>query len=74
MDRMFQVLGFWTLIIALMFLAGHLLIPAAIFGLQTVLFVGLGYMRYTEKTYMYLFGCYMVLAFVCLAYYSVFYI
>lgn len=63
MDRMFRVLGFWAFIIALMFLAGHMYIPALLFVGQTIIFVVLGYMRLTERTYMYLFGSYMVVSF-----------
>ncbi|WP_124727728.1 DUF2626 family protein [Staphylospora marina] len=72
MDRMFRVLGFWTLVIALMFLAGHMYIPAALFGVQTLFFVILGYMGLTEKTYMYVFGAYMFVAFVGMVWYSTF--
>ncbi|SHE62437.1 Protein of unknown function [Seinonella peptonophila] len=63
MDRMFRVLGFWAFVIALMFLAGHMYIPMFLFLAQALIFVVLGYLRFTEKTYMYLFGSYMFLSF-----------
>ncbi|MBA4494271.1 DUF2626 family protein [Paenactinomyces guangxiensis] len=72
MDRMFRVLGFWTFVIALMFAAGHMYIPAALFAVQTLLFVLLGYLRLTERTYMYLFGGYMLVSFVGMVWYSTF--
>jgi len=72
MDRMFRVLGFWTFVIALMFLAGQFYIPAALFAVQTLFFVILGYMGFTEKTYMYLFGGYMFVSFVGMVWYSTF--
>ncbi|MFC7442306.1 DUF2626 family protein [Laceyella putida] len=72
MDRMFRVLGFWTFVIALMFLAGHMYIPAALFVVQTILFVVLGYLKLTERTYMYLFGGYMFVSFVGMVWYSTF--
>ncbi|GGE22729.1 hypothetical protein GCM10011571_25990 [Marinithermofilum abyssi] len=72
MDRMFRVLGFWCLVMALMFMAGQMNVVAGLFFLQTVLFFGLGYMRYTERTYMYLFGGYMVIAFIGIVYWSFF--
>jgi hypothetical protein len=72
MDRMFRVLGFWALIIALMFIAGHMYIPAALFFVQTLIFVILGYQRFTEKTYMYLFGSYMLIAFCGMVVYATF--
>lgn len=72
MDRMFRVLGFWTFIIALMFLAGDMFIPSALFLLQTVIFVVLGYLRLTERTYMYLFGVYMLVSFCGMVGYATF--
>jgi hypothetical protein len=72
MDRMFRVLGFWTFVTALMFLAGHMLIPSLLFFLQTIGFVVLGYMRFTERTYMYLFGGYMFLSFLGMVGYATF--
>lgn len=72
MDRMFRVLGFWTLVIALMFLAGHMYIPAALFAVQFLLFVFFGYLKLTERTYMYLFGGYMFVSFVGMVWYSTF--
>lgn len=73
MDRMFRVLGFWTFVFALMFLAGEMIIPSLLFFAQTVIFVVLGYMRLTERTYMYLFGAYMVISFCGMAGYATFY-
>lgn len=72
MDRMFRVLGFFTFVIGLMFLAGEYYIPALLFGIQTLAFVILGYMKLTEKTYMYLFGGYMVVSFIGMVWYSTF--
>ena len=63
MDRMFQVLGFWCFVFALMFLAGEFVIPSILFFVQTVIFVLLGSLHLREKTYMYLFGGYMLIAF-----------
>jgi hypothetical protein len=71
-DRMFRVLGFWALVIALMFIAGHMYIPAALFIFQAILFVILGYQHYTEKTYMYLFGSYMFISFCGMVAYATF--
>ncbi len=69
---MFRVLGFWALAIALMFIAGHMYIPAALFLLQTIVFVILGYMKFTERTYMYLFGGYMFVSFCAMVVYATF--
>jgi hypothetical protein len=71
-DRMFRVLGFWALAIALMFIAGHMYTQAGLFIFQAILFVVLGYQRLTEKTYMYLFGSYMVISFCGMVAYATF--
>ncbi|MDQ0416364.1 hypothetical protein J2Z48_000528 [Croceifilum oryzae] len=72
MDRMFKVLGFWALIIAIMFLAGghHFQIPAILFFVQALLFYIFGAMKLTEKTYMYLFGGYMFISFIGMVWYA----
>lgn len=72
MARMFRVLGFWTLIIALMALAGNMVQMALLFFFQTAAFMLLGYMNLREKTYIYLFWGYMVLSFLGIMYWSFF--
>ncbi|SEB41552.1 DUF2626 domain-containing protein [Paenibacillus sp. GP183] len=72
MDRMFRVLGFWTLAIGLMSLAGGMIPMALIFFFQTAVFVILGYMRLSERTYMLLFWGYMILSFGGFTYWSFF--
>ncbi len=72
MGRMFRVLGFWTLIIALMALAGNMVQMALLFFCQTAAFVLLGYMNLKEKTYILLFWGYLVLAFLGITYWSFF--
>lgn len=72
MGRMFRVLGFWTLVIALMALAGDMIPMAFIFFFQTALFVLLGYMNLSERTYVLLFWGYMILAFSGFTYWSFF--
>ncbi|HEY0827191.1 MAG TPA: DUF2626 family protein [Bacilli bacterium] len=72
MARMFRVLGFWTLVIGLMALAGHMVMMALLFFFQTAVFVLLGYMNLSERTYLLLFWGYMILAFVGITYWSFF--
>jgi len=69
---MFRVLGFWTLVTALMALAGGMVQMALLFFFQTAAFMLLGYMNLKEKTYTYLFWGYMVLAFLGITYWSYF--
>jgi len=66
MARMFRGLGFLSGLISLLaYTGGAELAPLTIlFALQTVLFFVLGYMKLTEKTYMYIFGAYMLIAFI----------
>lgn len=72
MARMYRVLGFWTLVIGLMALAGHMIPMALIFFFQTAVFVLLGYMNLTERTYILMFWAYMLISFTGFTYWSVF--
>jgi hypothetical protein len=72
LDRMFRVLGFFTLAIGLMAFAGDLTEMALLFFLQTAFFVVLGYMKFTEKTYLLLFWGYMILTFTGFSYWTIF--
>ncbi|RXZ77125.1 DUF2626 domain-containing protein [Paenibacillaceae bacterium] len=72
MARMFRVLGFWTLVIALMAYAGHMIEMSILFFAQTAVFVLLGYMKFSERTYVLMFWGYMVITFVGFSYWSVF--
>ncbi|OXM86071.1 DUF2626 domain-containing protein [Paenibacillus rigui] len=72
MDRMFRVLGFWTLVIGLMALAGDMIPMAMLFFAQTAIFVLLGYLRLSERTYILLFWGYMILSFTGFTYWSFF--
>jgi len=70
--RMFRVLGFWTLAIGLMALAGDMKEMALLFFFQTAAFVVLGYMNLSERTYMFIFWGYLVLSFLGFTYWSFF--
>jgi len=72
MDRMFRVLGFWTLVIGLMALAGELIPMAMLFFAQTAIFVLLGYLKLSERTYILLFWGYMIISFTGFTYWSFF--
>ncbi len=72
MARMYRVLGFWTLVIGLMALAGQMTEMALLFFFQTAVFVLLGYMNLTERTYILIFWGYMIVAFTGFTYWSFF--
>lgn len=72
MARMFRVLGFWTLVIAMMAVAGGMIPMAFIFFFQTAVFVMLGYMNLSERTYIMIFWGYMIMAFTGFTYWSFF--
>ncbi|PDO11173.1 MAG: hypothetical protein BLM47_02920 [Candidatus Reconcilbacillus cellulovorans] len=72
MARMYRVLGFLTLIMALMALAGGMTPMAIICFFQTAFFVTLGYMNLTERTYLLIFWGYMFVAFLGFTYWSFF--
>lgn len=78
-DRMFRVLGFWTAIFSIMFFAGSsgepgdkMLVMSLLFLAQTGFFLLLGYLRLSERMYMYIFGAYLTVFFVGFTYYTVF--
>ena len=72
MARMFRVLGFWTLIIGLMAYAGHMVEMALLFFMQTAVFVLLGYLKLTERTYILSFWAYMIICFTGFSYWAIF--
>ena len=72
MARMFRVLGFITLIIALMAFAGDMIEMALLFFLQTALFVLFGYMNFSERTYILIFWGYMIVTFTGFTYWTFF--
>ncbi len=70
MPRMYRVLGFWTLVIGLMALAGQMTEMALLFFFQTAAFVILGYMNLSERTYILLFWGYLIISFTGFSYWS----
>jgi hypothetical protein len=72
MDRMYRVLAFWTLIIAIMAFLGHMAAFGVIFLVQTLVFLLLGYMNLSEKTYIYIFWAYMIVSFSGIFYWAFF--
>ena len=72
MDNMFKLLGFWSGIFAVMFFVGNM-IPATILMVAgTIFFILLGYMKLSERMYIYLFGAYLMIFMVGFSYYSIF--
>lgn len=72
MDKVFKTLGFWTAIFAILFYVGYMTEMAFFFIGQTGFFILLGYMKLTERMYMYVFAAYLMLFFVGFTYYSTF--
>lgn len=72
MDRMYRVLGFWTLMFALMAYWGELYPMALIFFSLTAFFVALSYLKLSERTYLNIFFGFMFLSFVGFTYYTFF--
>lgn len=69
---MFRVCGFWTGIMAILFLVGDMHSAAILFFAQTGAFVALSYLKLTERVYIYIFGAYLTLFFVGFTYYTTF--
>ncbi|MFZ4452111.1 DUF2626 domain-containing protein [Salibacterium aidingense] len=72
MDRMFRMMGFWTAVFAVLFFVGDMFSMAILFFAQTAAFLALGYMKLTERMYIYIFGAYLTVFFVSFTYYTTF--
>lgn len=72
MDRMYRVLGFWTAIFSIMFYLGGMDKTALLFLGQTGFFVLLGYLKLSERMYMYVFGAYLTVFFAGFSYWTIF--
>lgn len=72
MARMFRVLGFFTLAIALLAFAGDMFEMSLLFFIQTAVFFLVGYLNFSERAYLLMFWGYMVAAFLGFTYWSVF--
>ncbi|GAA4715435.1 DUF2626 domain-containing protein [Brevibacillus fulvus] len=72
MNRMYRVLGFWTLAIALMSLWGNLYPMSLIFFGLTAFFVALSYLNLSERAYLNIFFGFMFVSFVGFTYYTMF--
>ncbi|WP_170007648.1 DUF2626 domain-containing protein [Bacillus fonticola] len=72
MDRMFRVCGFWTGIFAVFFYLGDLLEPSLISFGSTAFFVFLGYLKLSERMYVYAFAAYLTVFFAGFTYYTTF--
>lgn len=72
MDNMFKLLGWWTGIFAIMFFVGDMLPAALLFVANTVFFLLLGYLKLTERMYMYVFATYLMVFTVGFTYYATF--
>ena len=72
MDRMFRVCGFLTGIMAVMFYLGDMYTTSLLFVGQTVFFVVLGYLKLSERMYLYVFGSYLSVFFAGFTYWTVF--
>jgi Protein of unknown function (DUF2626). len=72
MDRMFRVLSFWTGVFAVLFFAGEMYPLALLFLAQSGFFLLLGYLRLSERMYMYIFGVYLTIFTAGFTYYTTF--
>ena len=71
MDRMFRVCGFWTGIMAVMFYLGDMYTTSLLFVGQTVFFVILGYLKLSERMYLYVLGACLTVFFAGFTYWTV---
>ncbi|MFC7060620.1 DUF2626 domain-containing protein [Halobacillus seohaensis] len=72
MDRMFRVMAFWTGIFAVMFYAGDMMEAAFLSLAQTAFFLAVGYLKLSERMYVYIFFSYLTVFMIGFTYYSSF--
>lgn len=72
MERMYRVLAFWSGIFAVLFMVGDMNGAAILFFAQTAIFIGLSYLKLSERMYVYIFGAYLTIFFIGFTYYSTF--
>jgi hypothetical protein len=72
MARMYRVLAFFCLVIALMGLWGGLQTMAVLFFAQTGMFLALSFVELSERAYMTIFMTYLLLAFTGFMFYAFF--
>ncbi|SHN11988.1 DUF2626 domain-containing protein [Gracilibacillus kekensis] len=70
MDRVFRMLAFWTGIFTVMFYVGDMVTMAYLFLAQTIFFLGVGFLKLSERMYMYLFGAYCTVFFIGFTFYT----
>lgn len=72
MDNVYKMLGFWTGIFAVMFYVGGMKEVSLLFLANTGLFILLGFLKLSERMYMYIFGAYLTIFFAGFTYYTTF--
>jgi hypothetical protein len=72
MDRMFRVLAFWTGIFAVMFYTGDMMEASLLSLVQTAFFLTVGYLKLSERMYVYIFFSYLTVFMIGFTYYCSF--
>ncbi|MBQ0137701.1 MAG: DUF2626 domain-containing protein [Kurthia sp.] len=72
MDKMYKVMAFWTGIFAVMFYLGGMNEVSLLFVANTGFFLLVGFLKLTERMYMYIFGAYLMVFFAGFSYYTTF--
>lgn len=72
MDKMYKVMAFWTGIFSVMFYLGGMNEVSLLFVANTGFFLLVGFLKLTERMYMYIFGAYLMVFFAGFSYYTTF--
>ncbi|WLR49772.1 DUF2626 family protein [Bacillus tianshenii] len=72
MQNMYRVMAFWTAIFSIMFFLGEMKQTALLFVGITGFFLAVGFLKLSERTYLYIFGAFLTIFFVGFTYYSTF--
>lgn len=72
MGMMYRVLAFWTAIFSIMFYLGDMVTPSLLFLGITGFFLAVGFLKLSERMYVYIFGAFLTLFFIGFTYWSTF--
>lgn len=72
MGKMYRVMAFWTAIFSIMFYLGHMPTTSLLFLGITGFFLAVGFLKLSERMYVYIFGAFLTLFFIGFTYWTTF--
>jgi len=72
MGKMYRVMAFWTAIFSIMFYLGDMYTTSLLFLGITVFFLAVGFLKLSERMYVYIFGAFLTVFFIGFTYWTTF--